>query len=410
MNRAELKAEDFSFELPEERIAKYPLKDRNQSKLLVYRAGEIQTAIFKDLKEFLPEHSTLVFNDSKVLSARLRFKKSTGAKIEVFCLEPFESTVEQALTATKKCQWQCMIGNLKRFKQKDVLELEIAGTILKCQQVERLDKEIVVEFQWEGGIPFSNILNEAGEVPLPPYLNREAEKEDRNTYQTVYAKVDGAVAAPTAGLHFVDAQLKELEETGYQLAYLTLYVGAGTFRQVKSERLIDHDMHSERIQVSRTTILELLNTKGKIISVGTTSLRSLESLYWLAAKLRSQSLAVSPSTMLRNQSQTKELSLHQNDAYELSDEMSREEALTYLVEYLNKKGKAQIDFYSALFIMPSYRWQMIDGLITNFHQPHSTLLSLVAAWIGEDWKKVYDYALSNGFRFLSYGDSSLLLK
>lgn len=402
MKRAELKADDFSYELPEERIAKYPLKDRNQSKLLIYDSEGIRADVFRNLADHLTENSTLVFNDSKVLSARLKFRKNTGAQIEVFCLEPHQSTIEETLTATKKCQWQCMIGNLKRFKESDVLELKIAGTILHCRRIERLDDEVVIEFEWEGGIPFADILNEAGEVPLPPYLNREAEKEDRKTYQTVYAKVDGAVAAPTAGLHFVDSQLTDLEKNGHQLSYLTLYVGAGTFRQVKSERLIDHHMHSERIQISRSTLEQLLNTKGKTISVGTTSLRSLESLYWLAIKLRDQN----PNS----RKQTEALSISQEDAYELRDAMNRKEALTYILNYLKENGMEQIDFYSALFIMPSYRWQMIDGLITNFHQPHSTLLSLVASWIGEDWKKVYDFALNRDFRFLSYGDSSLLLR
>ena len=402
MNRADLRAEDFDYDLPEERIAKNPLAERNLSKLLVYRGGIIQSDIFRSLGDYLPQDSTLVFNDSKVLSARLNFKKRTGAQIEVFCLEPYENTVEQALTATDYCQWQCMIGNLKRFKEKDILELEIAGTTLHCRLVKRLEKEVVVEFDWQGGIPFSEILNQAGEVPLPPYLNRKAEANDRKNYQTVYAKVDGAVAAPTAGLHFVDAQLKALEIAGHQLSYLTLFVGAGTFRQVKSERLIDHDMHAERIQLSKQTLSQLLKTTGKIISVGTTSLRSLESLYWLAAKLRDRRSEIGD--------QKAHLILTQDDAYELNDEMSREEALQFLLDYLEESGKDQLDFYSSLFIMPSYRWQMIDGLITNFHQPNSTLLSLVAAYIGDDWKKVYRFALKHDFRFLSYGDSSFLMR
>ncbi|MAY82919.1 MAG: S-adenosylmethionine tRNA ribosyltransferase [Flavobacteriales bacterium] len=402
MDRAELKADDFSYDLPDDRIAKYPLKDRNQSKLLVYKGGELSNDRFANLESYLPANSTLVFNDSKVLSARLKFKKATGAQIEVFCLEPYESTIEQALTSTASCKWQCMVGNLKRFKEKDVLEMNIAGTVLQCRLVKKLDKEVVVQFDWLGGIPFSDILNEAGEVPLPPYLNREAEEADRTSYQTVYAKIEGAVAAPTAGLHFVDSQLEKLQKTGHDLAYVTLYVGAGTFRQVKSERLVEHDMHSERIQISKSTLEQLLNTKGKIIAVGTTSLRTLESLYWYAARLRDQS----PESRV----QTIGFELSQDDAYELNDEMSREEALQFLIDHLNETGTTHLDFHTALFIMPSYKWKVIDGLITNFHQPHSTLLSLVAAWIGEDWKRVYDYALENDFRFLSYGDSSILLR
>lgn len=402
MNRAELSSGDFSYELTDDQIAKYPLADRNQSKLLTYKSGQISEDVFANLHDHLPKGSVLVFNDTKVLSARLRFQKATGARIEVFCLEPYDSTAEQALAATHKCSWQAMVGNLKRFKANDVLVLEIAGTKLRCRLNKRLEKEVIVDFEWEGGIPFSDILEKAGEVPLPPYLNREAEAEDRETYQTVYARREGAVAAPTAGLHFVPEQLEALKKAAHQLAYLTLYVGAGTFRQVKAERLVDHDMHSERIVVKRSTIEQLMEADGNIIPVGTTSLRSLESLYWLASKIRNL------KSEIRNDKH--DLRINQDDAYRLNDELSRREALEFLIEYLNEQNQQQLDFHSALFIMPAYRWKMIDGLVTNFHQPQSTLLALVASWIGDDWQHVYQYALENHFRFLSYGDSSLLLR
>jgi S-adenosylmethionine:tRNA ribosyltransferase-isomerase len=397
MERDNLFTQNFSYPLPQDRIAKYPLADRNQSKLLVYKNGTIEEDLFYGLEKHLTKNSVLVFNDTKVLAARLYFQKSTGAKIEVFCLEPFESTVEETLGATRVCRWKCMVGNLKRWKEGEVLEKEIAGVQLKALIVKRKQQEVVVEFNWDGGISFAAILDEVGEIPLPPYLNRATEEKDGKTYQTVYAKQEGAVAAPTAGLHFVDNQLKELEQAGHQLSFLTLYVGAGTFKPVKSEKLTDHEMHQERIVIKKETLEQLSGMHGKIISVGTTSLRSLESLYWLALKrLEKKNQAIN--------------FVSQEDAYTLSPEISWKEACLSLVQQLNESGKVQLDFYSALFIMPSYQWQAISGLITNFHQPQSTLLALVSAWIGEDWKRVYDYALEHDFRFLSYGDSSLLIR
>lgn len=397
MSRSELQTSDFTYDLPDERIAKFPLKNRNASKLLLYQNGAIEEDTFANLQDYLPEDTLLVFNDTRVIAARLHFVKKTGAEIEVFCLEPYESTVEQALTSTKKCIWQCMVGNLRRFKTDDILELQIAGVTLKASIVERQDHVVIVKFEWEGGIEFSSILNDAGEMPLPPYLNREAEKEDEQNYQTVYARNEGAVAAPTAGLHFVDAQLDELQKKGHDLAYLTLYVGAGTFRSVKAAHLVDHDMHYERIVLNKSTIAQLAKEQRHRIAVGTTSLRSLESLYWLAVKM--------------NDAQSDEvLSITQDDAYQLQDYFTWHEACEFIIEFLEKTGKDEIDFRSALFIMPGYRWQAIQGLITNFHQPKSTLLSLVSAWIGDDWKSVYEHALKNDFRFLSYGDSSLLFR
>lgn len=397
MKREQLKAEEFSYDLPQVKIAKHPLEDRNQSKLLVYCQGEIGEDRFSNLNTYLPKGSTLVFNDTKVIAARLYFQKKTGAKIQIFCLEPFESTVEQALGATASCQWQCMVGNLKRFKDKDVLELEIAGTLLCANLVQKRDNDVIVQFSWDGDIAFSSILEKAGEIPLPPYLNRATEERDEESYQTVYAQNKGAVAAPTAGLHFVTDQLSSLQQEGHNLAYLTLFVGAGTFRAVKSDHLVDHDMHQERIVVTKATLQKLLGTSGRIVSVGTTSLRSLESLYWLAVKIHSNS-------------DLDERFLSQEDAYSLPSKWSWKEAFEYVLQLMDDLGKEKIDFHSALFIMPGYEFKVIDGLITNFHQPKSTLLALVCAWIGEDWKAVYHYALANDFRFLSYGDSSILLR
>lgn len=397
MNRHELKTVDFVYELPEERIAKYPLKNRNDSKLLVYKNSTIKEVVFKKLEKELPRDSMLVFNDTKVLSARLRFQKETGARIEIFCLEPHESTVEQALTANSKCTWQCMVGNLKRFKQDDTLILELPSAKLFAKMIERREQDVIVEFSWEGGVEFSEVLEKAGEIPLPPYLNRQTEKGDSETYQTVYAKEQGAVAAPTAGLHFIEEQLEDLQAKGHKLNYLTLFVGAGTFRSMKAEKLVEHEMHRERILVSRDALQSLYEHSGKLISVGTTSLRSLESLYWLAVKIHKGS-------------SMQALHLGQEDAYMLPELFSWKEACAYLLEYLSKTGEQNLDFHSSLYVMPGYKWKAIDGLVTNFHQPQSSLLALVAAWIGEDWKKVYHYALEHDFRFLSYGDSSLLMR
>tara|TARA_R110000868_G_scaffold211216_1_gene461269 strand:- start:5 stop:1201 length:1197 start_codon:yes stop_codon:yes gene_type:complete len=397
MNREHLESKDFFYDLPDERIAKYPLENRNSSKLLTYKNGVIKADVFSNLKAHLPEGSILVFNDTKVLAARLYFQRKTGAKIEIFCLEPFGQTVEQALTSTHECKWQCLVGNLKRFKDGEVLELAIAGTTLRASIFEKRATDVIIHFEWDGGIEFSEILNEAGEIPLPPYLNRKTELADQENYQTVYAKNDGAVAAPTAGLHFIDSQLEDLQQNGFDLAYLTLFVGAGTFRSVKADKLVDHDMHEERIVIDKATIEQLALKQDKIICVGTTSLRSLESLYWMAVKMK-------------HSGNVNENLVTQDDAYLLPKDWSWKDACEYLLEVLEETDETKIDFHSALFIMPGYQWKAISGLITNFHQPKSTLLALVSSWIGEDWHKVYKYALNNDFRFLSYGDSSILLK
>ena len=397
MNREELHSDHFNYNLPEERIAKHPLANRNHSKLLTYSNGKIGEDVFYNLKSHLPKDAVMVFNDTKVLAARLYFQRKTGAKIEIFCLEPFKLTVEQALTSTSACEWQCMVGNLKRFKDGEILELSIAGTILRASIVERRFSDVIIRFEWDGNVEFSNILHEAGEIPLPPYLNRETELADQENYQTVYAKNEGAVAAPTAGLHFVDSQLADLQKSGHKLEYLTLFVGAGTFRSVKADRLVDHDMHQERIVITRNTIQQLADHQEKIVCVGTTSLRSLESLYWLAVKMHETN-------------NLNEVFVSQEDAYRLAGDWNWSEACNYLLNVLDQTGKDKVDFHSALFIMPGYKWKAINGLITNFHQPKSTLLALVSAWIGPDWLKVYDYALKNDFRFLSYGDSSILLR
>jgi S-adenosylmethionine:tRNA ribosyltransferase-isomerase len=397
MGREQLSINDFSYELEDYRIAKYPLKNRNESKLLTYKNGVIGEDVFPNLENYLPNKSILVFNDTKVMAARLFFYKYTGARIEVFCLEPSETNVEQAFRSTKTTDWVCMVGNLKRFFDDDVLSLEIAGEKLQVKIIERRKGDVVLRFEWTGEIEFSSILQEAGEMPLPPYLNRKTEKKDLKDYQTVYAKHEGAVAAPTAGLHFVENQLKSLKNKGHKLEYLTLFVGAGTFRSLRTESLIDHEMHRERIVIQKSTLVKLSKKDGDLICVGTTSVRSMESLYWLAVKMhQSNSL--------------NEILITQEDAYKLPSEWSWEQASNFLISVLEKTGRNQIDFHSALYIMPGYSWKVIDGMITNFHQSTSTLLALVSAWVGDEWRNIYDYAIENDFRFLSYGDSSILLK
>lgn len=397
MNRAQLDSKDFLYNLPEERIAKYPLADRNTSKLLINKNGKITDDVFSNLNQHLPADSTLVFNDTKVIAARLLFTKHSGSNIEIFCLEPYNSPVEEALNSTDKCTWKCMVRNLRRFNKGDVLELNIAGTILKASMQESVWRRyVVVNFEWEGGISFSSILDKAGKVPIPPYLNRESDADDKKNYQTVYAKNEGAVAAPTGGLHFSDNQLDDLKENGHQLENLTLFVGAGTFKTIMVDKLAEHKMHQERIVIKKETIERLAKQTNPIVAVGTTSLRSLESLYWLAVKMA--------------ETNSNEMVVMQDDAYEFKSDWSFNQAFSFIVEYLNTNELDTIDFSSGLFIMPTYEWKVIDGLITNFHQPGSTLLALIASWIGNDWKSIYDYALENDFRFLSYGDSSLLLK
>lgn len=397
MNRAQISTNDFNYDLPDERIAKFPLADRNESKLLVYRNGDIQEGVFNNLEQHLPASSMLVFNDTKVLTARMVFQKTTGAHIEIFCLEPYESTVEEALCTTERSIWTCMVGNLRKFGLDTTLVLTIAGVNLKASIHKKRENDLLIQFEWDGGIEFSRVLEAAGKIPLPPYLNRKAIDADKENYQTVYAKNLGAVAAPTAGLHFVPEQLAQLQTNGHAVTNLTLYVGAGTFRVVKADKLVDHAMHEERIVISKEAIEGFISHTGKLITVGTTSLRSMESLYWLAVKMDAEGAG-------------SWLDVSQNDPYELESDWDFKNSCEYILSILNKKGLNEVDFNSSILIMPSYNWKAIDGLITNFHQPKSTLLALIASWIGDDWKTVYSYAMEHDFRFLSYGDSSLLLK
>ena len=399
----EIQIADYDYPLPDERIAKYPLADRSSSKLLRYQAGQIEEFTFRDLPRLLPEGAVLVRNNSKVIRARLLFHKDSGARIEIFCLDPAAPTsYELSLGERHSCSWHCLIGNAKRFKEGTQLTrlLHREGQGEVTLTAER-GEEGVIHFSWDNdAYTFGELLELMGILPIPPYLGRETEEQDLTTYQTVYAETEGSVAAPTAGLHFTPAVFEELRAQGTPVLDVTLHVGAGTFRPVKADHIGDHEMHAELISVSRSTLLALREHIGQIIAVGTTSVRTLESLYHLAIALRRQ--PDTPPTALH---------VEQWLPYEegVDEELTTEEALDTLLSYLDAQGEDTLVFPTSIIIAPSYRYRVIRGMVTNFHQPHSTLLLLIAALIGDDWHRVYDWALTHDFRFLSYGDSSLLL-
>jgi len=406
----EINIKDYNYELPDERIASYPLEKRDESKLLVYKNGNIEQSIFKEIGNFLPEDSILIFNDSKVVKARILVENSAGQKIEIFCLEPVQPSREFsiALTATKKARWKCMIGNARKWREetithafsskKDVIELRI-----KKSEPENGVYEI--DFEWSPPeLTFGEVLFKTGHIPLPPYIKRSDGKIDVERYQTVYANPEGSVAAPTAGLHFTEEVLQALKEKGIDEEFITLHVGAGTFQPVKSENVAEHKMHTEKFYVSKELIRKILN-KGekKIIAAGTTTARTIESLYWLGIKLAQNS-----------QVQTDKLKISQWEAYGYTDENLMKYnfniSLQAILDYMAMNMIETLECETEIIISPGYDFKIIDGLITNFHQPKSTLLLLIAAFTKGAWKNIYDYAMENDFRFLSYGDSSLLLK
>lgn len=397
----DLSIQDFLYELPEERIAQYPLADRAESKLLIYRSGSIAQHKFSELPKLLPEHTVLVRNNSRVIHARLLFRKESGAQIEIFCLSPLEPTsYELALESRSGCTWQCMLGNARRWRSEQPLVLYLnEGEHGAVCLTARRESDVAVAFSWDNtAYTFGEILELMGILPIPPYLNRDTQAEDSKTYQTVYAASSGSVAAPTAGLHFTPEVFTELELRGIEVLDLTLHVGAGTFRPVKSETIGLHRMHQELVLIDRATIERLQTAPGRIIAVGTTSVRSLESLYHLGVKL-----LLDPDVQVP-------LSVEQWQAYNESSKVpTAAEALDAVLIYMQDHGLEVLSFPTSILIAPGYEFRLVRGLITNFHQPHSTLLLLIAALVGEDWRHIYEYALTHDFRFLSYGDSSLLL-
>lgn len=394
----------YRYGLPDEKIAKYPLAQRDQSKLLVYHQSTITETGFGALAGFIPEGSMMVFNQTKVVHARLLFQKPTGGKIEVFCLEPDAryADVQTAMSERSAVYWTCFLGGAGKWKEGQVLELKVSDALMVfAAMVQKNQGTYTLKLSWsQEELSFAEILHLAGKVPLPPYLNREAEPEDEHTYQTIFAKEEGSVAAPTAALHFTDRILNDLEQKNISQNFVTLHVGAGTFKPVKSETMEGHEMHAEWIDVSLSCIDRLigqLQTGKPLIAVGTTSCRTLESLYWIGI-------------LLHNGQLPEEIAVSQWVPYHTAASLTAEEALLQIRQYLQERGITRLVTKTQIIIAPGYQFRMIDALVTNFHQPESTLLLLVSALIGPDWEKVYTYALEHDFRFLSYGDSSLLWK
>jgi S-adenosylmethionine:tRNA ribosyltransferase-isomerase len=392
---------DFGYELPEEKIARYPLEKRDASKLLVWESGKIQEGHYNGIGNFLPKPSLLVFNNSRVVEARMFFQKPTGGQIEIFCLEPHaEQSVADGMRQTKSVLWICLIGGASKWKRQQILIKEFGQIRLEARFIEKRTDDFVIEFSWTPSeLSFESILHQLGSIPLPPYLKRSADFSDAERYQTVYAEESGSVAAPTAGLHFNEQLIQSLADKGIEPLYITLHVGAGTFMPVKTNKLSEHRMHEEFIEVRAVNIEKLISKlDGPIIAVGTTSLRTLETFYWLGLKISKH----------KNIS-AEELFLEQDYPYLETDKISTAEALKHLLDWLKTKPEGKLNTKTQLFIVPGYSFKIVGGLITNFHQPHSTLLLLVAAFIGPSWKSAYRFALEHGYRFLSYGDGCLFL-
>lgn len=400
-----IRISDYNYPLPDHRIAKHPLAAREQCKLLCYKVGgEISEGHFYDVPAVLPEKAMLVYNNTRVINARLRFRKSTGSTIEIFCLEPVAPCDYQLIfQTTQSCTWLCLVGNSKRWKQGPLTqEIEVDGktVTLEANRGERRGNSFEIEFSWNGDVTFASILEAIGEIPIPPYLNRGTESTDSADYQTVYSHIDGSVAAPTAGLHFTDEVLAECDKRGITRRELTLHVGAGTFQPVKSENIGEHEMHHEFISVQRSLLVDLINAEGPVVAVGTTSVRTLESLYYVG-----QVLETNPGA------DEEMLTVKQWMPYSTPCEISTKKALQNVVDYLDRHHAEAYMGSTQLMIAPGFQYRIISGMITNFHQPQSTLLLLVSAFVGVDhWRAIYDYALDHDFRFLSYGDACFFQK
>lgn len=398
----DIRIEDYNYPLPDERIAKYPLAERDSSKLLRYIDGKIDEFVFRQIPELLPSDAVMVFNDTKVVPARLHFVRPTGARIEIFCLQPVKpEEYNISFAATSSCSWKCVIGNAKKWKG-DILDLynpenapEIAEMAMKARLVSREGETGIVEFSWSGGNPFSRVLEICGTIPIPPYLNRESEAIDSERYQTLYAKFRGSVAAPTAGLHFTQAVLDAIRSKGIDIETVCLHVGAGTFLPVKNSEVAKHPMHREPFVVTLDFLKDLRSSGKSVIAVGTTSVRTLESLYYIGVSCIETGAPAD---------------VDQWSPYTREYKWSTEESLDAIIAYMEKNSLDKISAGTRIIIVPGFRFRIVDMLVTNFHQPESTLILLVSAFVGGDWKTIYDYALSHDFRFLSYGDSSLLYR
>ncbi len=419
MKTKEIKISDYSYDLPDERIAKFPKAERDHSKLLLYKHGEIEEDVFYNLPNHLPSGALMVYNNTKVIQARLHFRKSavnsggqpasTGALIEVFLLEPaLPADYEQMFQQTQRCQWLCLIGNQKKWKEgalSRIIEVRNEKLELKATRLGERGTSQLVEFEWSGGVSFAEVLDAVGELPIPPYLNRETQESDKTTYQTVYSKIKGSVAAPTAGLHFTDRVLADIDAHGIEREEVTLHVGAGTFRPVKSETIGDHPMHTEYIAVRRHTLERLLAHGGAAIAVGTTSVRTLESLYYMGLKV------LANPDIAEEELHVGQWEPYESEGLEMKGKGTRPvmEAIQALLDWMDRRGLTVLHSSTQIIIAPGYEYKIVKMLVTNFHQPQSTLLLLVSAFVKGDWHKIYDYALAHDFRFLSYGDSSLLI-
>jgi S-adenosylmethionine:tRNA ribosyltransferase-isomerase len=404
MNAREIRIEDYVYDLPPDRIAHHPLEERHDSKLLVYKAGEISEDIYKNLTGYIPSESMLVFNNTKVIPARLLFTKETGATIEIFCLEPHAQDHSSVMSSKGTCTWKTMIGGASKWKSRPLIKRmnhDGAELTFEARLVEKLSDSYLTRFSWTPEqLTFAEMLQAAGSMPLPPYIKRPASVEDKNRYQTIYAATEGSVAAPTAGLHFSSELLTSLDQHLVKRRFVTLHVSAGTFRPVKAEQMKDHQMHAEWIDVEGSTLMQLAEHEDLLFAVGTTAARTLESLYWMGLK-----------TMINPNITIDSIGIRQWEVYDQlhSDKLPpKTEAFKVLAEWLKANDLGRLLCTTELMIAPGYRFQTVDGIITNFHQPGSTLLLLVAAAVGDDWRKIYDYALQHEFRFLSYGDGSLL--
>ena len=392
---------NFTYDLPDHRIAKHPLENRDLSKLLIYRNGEIAKSVFNQLPSEIEPGTKMVYNNTKVIQARLIFHKETGARVEIFCLEPLNpADYNLAFQATEKSSWKCIVGNSKKWKSGTLsmpFFVDNQEYQLNADRIQLLDGAQEIQFSWNHPeLSFSEVLEQTGKIPIPPYLNRDTEDGDLVRYQTVYSKFEGSVAAPTAGLHFTNEVFADLDSKGIHREELTLHVGAGTFKPVKSEQIGDHEMHTEHIQVTKASLESIAAAENGIIAVGTTSVRTLESLYWMGVKI----LCKSGDPRL----------LEQWEAYQLPNHYLLNEAYTAICNYMEKNELSLFNAATQIIIAPGYDYKVIKGMVTNFHQPQSTLLLLISALVGDDWRKIYQYALDNEFRFLSYGDSSLLMK
>lgn len=404
MDTKHIHISDYNYPLPDDRIAKFPIDRRDHSKLLIYNRGEVSEDKFYNLHDYLPKGSLMVFNNTRVIQARIHFRKETGALIEVFLLEPAApSDYEQMFQTTSRCEWLCLVGNLKKWKGGSLLRVfDINGkhVVLTATRIKEAGTSQHIGFSWDNAaVSFAEILDAVGELPIPPYLNRDTQESDKTTYQTVYSKIKGSVAAPTAGLHFTNDVLKSLDDAGIDREEVTLHVGAGTFKPVKSEEIEGHEMHTEYICVHKHTLEKLLQHDCCAIAVGTTSVRTLESLYYMGVKLQ------------KNPNLTEdELHVNQWQPYDDNDScITPKTAIVNILNYLNTNGLETLHSSTQIIIAPGYEYKIVKMLVTNFHQPQSTLLLLVSAFVHGDWHKIYDYALAHDFRFLSYGDSSLLI-